>query len=413
MATFRRGFAIIQCCIASFIVGCAGGELPTATSGQESLRFDRAGLAETEQATGYIVRLKEGPGRAAERASEISQIHGGLVSHTFERVFKGFVIEGISASAAENLRGNPLVISVEKDVMTFPTGTQTLTLSSQWGLDWIDQRSPPLNNQYTYPYSGAGVHVYIVDSGIRGDHVEFTGRMGNGFCLAGPWWNPACTPYADDIGHGTSVASQAAGTVAGVAKGATIHSVRIDQGPQGAPDSDIIAGLEWIVYNNVRPAVVNISYGDTGEHDGTFALQAAIQRIIDIGIVVSRSAGNANRDAFQYRPNRVNPAFIVAAAGWSGSYLYRRADSNFGSLVDIYAPGNFTYAGTSVSSTSYGTFGATSGATPFVTGAVAQILEAYSYLTPAEVDYWIKANSTSGVMTGLMAGDPNLFLDRW
>jgi subtilisin family serine protease len=196
-----------------------------------------------------------------------------------------------------------------------------------------------------------------------------------------------------------------------------IHPVRIDDGDPGARDGDIIDGINWVLSNHLNPAVINLSYGDNGcQCTGSFAVRDALQSLVNNGVVVAKSAGNGNRDAYQYRPNRVSPAFIVAAAGWSPltQSLFRMDYSNYGSTISIYAPGNSMYAATSDSDNSYTVgFGGTSGASPFVAGVVAQILEAYPYLGPSDVDYWIKHNSTANVVSATMPGDPNLFLARW
>ena len=363
----------------------------------------------------YIVRLKEAPGGVAATASALTQPYGGKLAHIFEHVFQGFVVQGISSDAAAALASSPLVDYVEQEGFSYPTDVQSLVYGSQWGLDWIDQRTPPVDWQYSYTYSGAGVHIYIVDSGVRGGHVEFTGRMGNGACKLS--FSSGCSPTIDQNGHGTAVASQAAGTTAGVAKQATIHPVRIDDAGGGAYDGDIIAGLDWVLGNHINPSVVNLSYGDDGTCGcgGSFAQRDALQRLADNGIIVVKSAGNANRDAYMWRPNRVNPGLVVAAAGWDGtSTLYRMSYSSYGSTVDLYAPGNGTLAATNSANDAYRhDFGGTSGASPFVAGVAAQILQANPSFSPSQVESTVKAIATPGVISGTMPGDPNLFLFRY
>jgi len=137
--------------------------------------------------------------------------------------------------------------------------------------------------------------------------------------------------------------------------------------------------------------------------------------INDVGIVLAQSAGNCNADAYAYRENRASPSFVMGAAEWVFGRLYRAGYSNFRATVDLFAP-ELVYAAAIASNSAYQTdMHGTSAATPFVAGAAAQILEAYPYLTPSEVDYWIKANSFSGILngSGLGAGSPNLFLSRW
>ncbi len=258
------------------------------------------------------------------------------------------------------------------------------------------------------------MHIYIVDSGVRGGHIEFTGRMGNGTCKVR--FSGGCSPTIDQLGHGTSVASQAAGTTVGVAKQATIHPVRIDDGDDGAREGDLIAGLDWVLGNRISPAVVNLSYGDAGCNcGGSFAERDALQRLVNSGITVVKSAGNANRDAYMWRPNRVTPALVVAAAGWDGfSTLYRMSYSSYGSTVDLYAPGNGTRAATNVANNTYrDDFGGTSGASPFVAGVAAQILQANPFYGSGQVEATVEALATPGVIWGTMPGDPNLFLFRY
>lgn len=377
-------------------LGCSSRDLPTALPTTEIVTSQ---LTPGDTSSRYIIRLQHASGDVAERAKQILLPHRGKVSLVFRHVFEGFVAEGLTPAAAALLAKSPAVLYIEREGFSYPTDVQTLTLASQWGLDWMDQHAAPTDGQFGYVYNGAGVHMYIVDSGVRGGHVEFTGRIGNGACKVSFSWG--CSPTIDQIGHGTAVASQAAGTVAGMAKGATIHPVRIDDGDNGAYEGDLIDGLEWVLQNRLTPAVVNLSYGDDGcGCPGSFAVRDALQTLVNYGVVVVKSAGNGNRDAYQYRPNRVSPAFIVAAAGWEpfNQILYRMGYSNFGSTVSIYGPGDATYAAGNGSNTEYITnFGGTSGAAPFVAGSVAIWLHAYPYLTPSDIDYWVKASSSPGL----------------
>ncbi len=216
--------------LAIVAAGCSNERWPT----EANIRSQKTNVGSTrfyvseDTITRYIVRLKDAPSDVTTRANVLISPQGGKISHIFERVFQGFVAQNLNSAAAKQIAANPLVDFVEEEGFSYPTDMQTLTLESQWGLDWIDHRSPPLDNQYSFTFSGVGIHIYIVDSGVRGGHVDFAGRMGNGTCEVS--WSSGCSPTIDQIGHGTSVASQAAGTSAGVAKSATIHSVRIDDG---------------------------------------------------------------------------------------------------------------------------------------------------------------------------------------
>lgn len=413
----KRAIGALVCTV--FVAACSTDHLPSAPSdsplaGHPITRAQHV-AAPQDTIKRYIVRLQDSNGDVATIAAALVNPHGGKLSHVFNHVFDGFVVEKITAAAAKAIAGSPLVQYVEEEGFSYPTDVQTLPNSSQWGLDWIDQRSAPLDAQYGYTFSGAGVHIYIVDSGVRGGHIEFTGRIGNGTCQVS--YTFGCSQTIDPLGHGTSVASQAAGTTAGVAKQATIHPVRIDDGDAGARDGDVIAGLDWVLSNHANPAVVNLSYGDDGTCNcgGSFAQRDALQRLADNGITVVKSAGNANRDAYMWRPNRVNPGLIVAAAGWDGfSQIYRMSYSSYGSTVDLYAPGNGTYAASSTSDNAFVTdFGGTSGASPFVAGVAAQILQANPAYSPSQVESTIKAIATAGIVVATMPGDPNLFAFRF
>jgi subtilisin family serine protease len=418
-AAFRCSSRTLAIASVFVVAACSTDRLPTGPGinpvGAASVAQTNKAFSPQDTVLRYIVRLKAPGGSVSATASALVQPFGGKLSHVFEHVFPGFVTEGISRAASAIIAKNPLVDYVEEEGFSYPTDVQSLVYGSQWGLDWIDQRTPPVDWQYSYTYTGAGVHVYIVDSGVRGGHVEFTGRMGNGTCKVS--YSSGCSPTIDQIGHGTSVASQAAGTTAGVAKQATIHPVRIDDGGGGARDGDIIAGLDWVLGNRISPAVVNLSYGDDGSCGcgGSFAQRDALQRLVDNGITVVKSAGNANRDAYMWRPNRVTPALVVAAAGWDGySTLYRMSYSSYGSTVDLYAPGNGTLAATNTANDAYRhDFGGTSGASPFVAGVAAQILQANPFYGSGQVETTVRAIATAGVISGTMPGDTNLFLFRY
>lgn len=360
----------------------------------------------------YIVRLKASGGEVAARATALVQPHGGNLSHVFKYVFEGFVVEGISPVAAQAIAKSPSVEYVEEEGFSYASQVQTLTRGSEWGLDWIDQRSPPLNGQYSYSYTGAGVHIYIVDSGVRGGHIEFTGRIGNGTCKVS-YTGGGCSPTIDQRNHGTRVPSVAAGTTTGVAKQAIIHSVRIDDGEGSARDGDMIAGFDWILYNRISPAVVNVSYSDGGA-PGSFAVRDAQQRLVDNGITVVRAAGNINRDAFMYRPNRVTPALVVGSTTWDGFSLVRKTDSNYGTTVDLFGPGGAIRAARSTGDAEFGDdFLGTSAASPFVAGVAAQVLQANPFYGSGQVESTIKSLATYGVVNGLVSGDPNLFVFRY
>ena len=257
----------------------------------------------------------------------------------WDGLVKGFSVRNLPAAALSALEQNPQVRLVEPVRQVYPSDTQTLPLdgasfatSSIWSLDRIDHFGAfSFDGFFQFNKTGAGVHIYIVDSGVRGGHQEFTGRIGNGSCHVS--WSLNCSETIDAIGHGTGVASAAAGSTYGVAKQATIHSVRIDGGSNGAPCDDIVDGLNWVGSHVQRPAVVNLSYG--GE-PSCFSIRDAIDALVNFNILVFKSAGNENVDAFEDRGNRSAGSVVVGGIDRNDA---RVSTSNWGSTVSLMAPG--------------------------------------------------------------------------
>ena len=203
----------------------------------------------------YIVVFKSDAVSAASvgvEARQLAQAHGGTVSFVYRHALEGFAVK-LSAAEAAELASNPSVAYVERDqvVHAFPTQAP-----ATWGLDRIDQRNLPLSNSYTYNQTGAGVHAYIIDTGIRATHQEFTGRMGNGADFVGDGQGTN-----DCHGHGTHVAGTTGGTTYGVAKSVTLHAVRVLNCQGSGTNAGVIAGIDWVTANSPSPAVANMSLG--------------------------------------------------------------------------------------------------------------------------------------------------------
>lgn len=209
---------------------------------------------------------------------------------------------------AQVLAKHPAVAYVEQNGFVRAADVQS---SPGVGLDRIDQHTQPLDGSFTYQFTGAGAHIYIMDSGVDTTSGEWAGRIGlSADCTDGP-----SQPFEsnDDFGHGTAVASVAAGTTYGVAKQAIMHSVRIssDHGAAMASEGAVLCGIDWIQNHFQSPAVVNFSYGMTPNY---FAIRDAINCLIGCSnISFVKAAGNDGIDAYQDRANR-SPYEIVVGA---------------------------------------------------------------------------------------------------
>lgn len=307
-------------------------------------------------------------------------------------IINGFVAKGLSTLALQSLEQNSRIAHIEQDQYMYASYTQN---NATWGLDRIDQRSGR-NGRYTYNRTGNGVHAYILDSGVRGSHQEFSGRMGNGFTTIG---NNA----GDCNGHGTHVAGTVGGTTYGVAKKATIHSVRVLGCDGRGSTSGIIRAVQWVGYNHIKPAVANMSLGG-----GTsYALDNAITSATNRGVLFVVAAGNSNRNACNYSPARSSSALTV---GSTTSSDYRSDFSNYGNCVNIFAPGSSITSAWSTSNYATNTISGTSMASPHVAGVAALYLEANPNASPTAVRNAIINSATRNTVRGAGYGSPNIFL---
>jgi subtilisin family serine protease len=348
--------------------------------------------------TVYIVQLER-----TANPEAVARTAGAQPLHIYRAAINGFAAP-MSEQAAEALWNNPQVISVERSGVARVVETQPNPPS--WGLDRSDQRTLPLDQSYTAPQSGAGVHVYIIDTGLFTRHQEFGGRASflASFIPEDGWTLEDC------YGHGTHVSGTVAGATTGIAKAALLYNVRVlDCGGSGTWEG-VIAGMDLVAASRQLPCVVNMSLGGSYVQ----AVNDAAQGLVNAGCVVVVASGNSFADACLSSPASSPNALTVNASDINDQ---RAWFSNYGACTDLYAPGVSIYSaapteivGQPSCPTCYASWSGTSMATPHVAGAAAMLLSAQPSLTPAQVGAAIVADATQGVVVSNPAGTPNLLL---
>lgn len=346
----------------------------------------------------YIIILNKDAGPSNDFAKNIAKQHGGKVLQTYDTVLNGFAVylpEATGTAFVEAMKKNPNVLSVENDtIMKIDATTQS---NPDWGLDRIDQKTLPLNSAYSYLQTGSGTTAYIVDTGILSTHQQFSGRVLSGYTAISDG-----NGTTDCNGHGTHVAGTVGGSTYGVAKNVSLVPIRILGCDGSGASSNVIAGLDWILKNGKKPAVVNMSLG--GEANAS--LDSAVENLFNNGYVMVVAAGNSNTDACSSSPARVNKAITVAATDNTDT---RASYSNYGSCVDIFAPGSQINSSWIGNNTATKILNGTSMATPHVVGVVAEMLQSTPTATPQTISTNLLNQASSNVVKN-PSGSPNRLL---
>jgi len=378
--------------LASFSIACQDSTVPTALDLSLQASHQEPELHQEGIPNRYIIRLAERVGDVEGFARGATASSGAALHYVYRHAIRGFAAT-LPPQAAEALRRNPNVLSVNPDIMVHAVESGTESASS-WGLDRIDQRSPSLDGRYSFSASGEGVHAYILDTGIRASHNEFGGRASVAFDAVGDGMDGY-----DCNGHGTHVAGTIGGANYGVAKDITLHAVRVLDCAGSAPSSTIVAGIDWVTANHESPAVANMSlagYWLWGMFGIDSDMDIAVRNSVAAGVSFALAASNDNDDACMYTPARAPEGMTVGATAQGDG---RASFSNWGSCVDWFAPGEYIVSAWNDSDTGIRTASGTSMAAPHTAGVAALFLEANPGANPGQVTQAIFDATTKGVVS--------------
>ncbi|MFD7404801.1 S8 family peptidase [Streptomyces sp. NPDC059866] len=376
---------------ASLVAALPAGAAPAA---EGRIQYEGAANAVADS---YIVTLKADRARSGSAEGRaLAKKYGAVIERTYKKALNGYAIEA-SETEAKRLAADPAVASVVQN-RTF-TVAATQPSPPSWGLDRIDQRNLPLNSSYTYPdTAGQGVTAYVIDTGVRITHSDFGGRASYGYDAV-----DNDNTAQDGNGHGTHVAGTVAGNAYGVAKKARIVGVRVLNNSGSGTTAQVVAGIDWVAQNAVKPAVANMSLGGGADT----ALDTAVRNAIASGVTFAVAAGNETTNASTRSPARVTEAITVGATT-SGDA--KASYSNYGTVLDLFAPGSSITSSWHTSDSATNTISGTSMATPHVAGAAALYLAGNPTATPAQVSTALTSAATPNVVTSPGTGSPNRLL---
>ena len=345
-----------------------------------------------------IVVFRDRVANPVALAQQLGRQHGFAPRLVYQHALKGFAAS-LPTRAVEALSHNPNVAWVEADGPVWLVADQT---GATWGLDRIDEKFRPMDGNYTYDYTGAGVTAYIIDTGIRFGHSEFGGRAISGFDSVDG------SPADDCNGHGTHVAGTTGGATYGVAKGVGLVAVRVLDCNGSGTWSGVIAGIDWVTGNHAAgtPAVANMSLGGGANS----SVDTAVRNSIADGVSYAVAAGNGNtggraQDACKYSPARVSEAMTIGA---TDSTDKKASWSNYGNCVDWFAPGVSITSAWNTSDTATNTISGTSMATPHTAGAAALYLQEKPAATPPQVRDELYARTTKAIVTSSKTANNHL-----
>jgi len=345
----------------------------------------------------YIVLLKKSTSNQSfqnkmQSSMALSQKLGGKIITQFSKAIEGYVLS-LDAAQIPLLRNDPNILLIEQDQKMVANTVQN---TATWGIDRIDQVNLPLSGTYDYTQDGTGGHAYIIDTGIDISHTDFGGRAVSGWDYV-----DNDSDASDCNGHGTHVAGIVGSATWGVAKNVRLTAVRVLNCFGSGTTSGVVSGIDWVINHAIFPAVANMSLGG----GDSVALDTAVDNAIQAGITFAVAAGNDNSDACVGSPNKVPAAITV---GSSTSVDTRSSFSNWGSCIDIFAPGS------SITSTwlsgGTATISGTSMASPHVAGAAALYLQLHPTATPAQVTSALVDHANPDHISDL-TGSPNLLLN--
>ena len=380
---------LVAALVALALAAC--GESPTEMTPETEPSLSSGSSGLRGAAGRFIVTLRDRNDPAG-----VAREYGVQPDFVYTRVLNGFA-GAISDAARQGLMRDSRIARIEPDGIATVVTTQS---GATWGLDRVDQRSVPLSTTYNYTRTGAGVNAYIIDTGIRFAHLEFGGRATSGY-------DAVDGGTADDCnGHGTHVVGTVGGTRYGIAKKANLIGVRVLDCAGSGFLSGVIAGIDWVAANHVKPAVANLSLGS----GANASVDDAVRHLIASGVTTVVAAGNSNSDACRFSPARVTEAMTIGA---SNKNDYRPSWSNYGACLDWFAPGAGITSAWYTGNSATGTISGTSMASPHTAGVAALYLQLNPGASPATVRTALYNNTTKRVIRGSYTANNHLLFSNY